>query len=450
MGVVTQNLSGWGRFPVEACRLYRPEKRSELLALLRSGTELSYISRGLGRSYGDAALNSAVILHTRLNRFLSFDEHSGVLDCEAGVSFAEILQYFVPRGFFPPVTPGTKFVTLGGAIAADIHGKNHHRDGSLGNFLLHFRLLTATGEVLACSPTENREAFWATIGGMGLTGAVQRVRLRLRPIESAYMRVDYEKARNLAELLDAMTISDANYEYSVAWVDCLARGEALGRSVLMRGNHACRADVPVHIGVLPAAGHRAKLSIPFDMPSALLNRSSVRAFNAFYFAAHREVRHKLVEYEKFFYPLDSISDWNRLYGRRGFVQYQFVVPEQGGREGMAEVLERLAESGRGSFLAVLKRMGEANAGLLSFPIRGYTLALDIPVSRDLPDFLHRLDEIVIGYGGRIYLAKDAVLSPEAFAASYPQLNQFRAIKQKLDPVNRVSSSLGRRLRIVEG
>jgi len=442
-------LSGWGRFPVETTHLYRPEKQSELRALLLSRNEPSFISRGLGRSYGDASLNSAggTILHERLNRFLSFERETAVLECEAGVSFAEILQYFAPRGYFAPVSPGTKFVTVGGAIAADIHGKNHHRDGTIANFVTDLQLLVPSGEVITCSATNNPEIFWATTGGMGLTGIILSARLRLRQIETTYVRVYYEKAHNLVELLSIMGESDAKYQYSVAWIDCLMTGNSLGRAILMRGNHAGRAEVPgTQNGVVPR--QRRTWSMPLTLPAGSLNRFTVGAFNALYFSRHREARNQLVSLEKFFYPLDSVGNWNRLYGRRGFVQYQFVLPEQAGPKPMLLILERLAASRRASFLAVLKRMGEADAGLLSFPMRGYTLALDIPFSREVPVLLHQLDDVVHDYGGRVYLAKDAVLTAEKAAAFYPKLDQFRAIRQKLDPEARLSSSLARRLQIV--
>jgi decaprenylphospho-beta-D-ribofuranose 2-oxidase len=444
---LTSPVSGWGHFPVETTHLYRPEKQSELEMLLLSGAEPSYISRGLGRSYGDASFNSAggTILHTRLNRFLSFETQTALLECEAGVSFAEVLQYFGPRGYFAPVTPGTKFVTVGGAIAADIHGKNHHRDGTIANFVMDLRLLVPSGEVITCSPISNPDVFWATVGGMGLTGIILSARLRLRQIESSCVRVDYEKVSNLAELLSRMSESDANYQYSVAWIDCLASGGSLGRAILMRGNHATRAEVPSGTnGFLPR-----KLNVPFHLPASTLNRFTVGAFNALYFSRHKEARNQLVTIEKFFYPLDSLDNWNRLYGKRGFVQYQFVLPEQAGLKALSSMLERVAASRRASFLAVLKRMGEANPGLLSFPMKGYTLALDIPFSREVPELLHELDDIVRDSGGRVYLAKDAVLRPEVFAGLYPKLDQFRAIKQKLDPRGRLSSSLARRLRIVD-
>ena len=448
---VTQLLSGWGRFPVERCNVYRPESQHQLAAILESSAQPSFVSYGLGRSYGDAPLNSqgGVICHTRLNRFLAFDAQAGVLECEAGVSLAEILQYFLPRGFFLPVTPGTKFVTVGGAIAADVHGKNHHQDGTFGNFVLGFKLLTPNGETLSCSPNDNFEVFWATHGGMGLTGVILSARIKLRPVESAWVLVDYQKATNLEDALGRMTESDIRYQYSVAWIDCLATGRHMGRAVLMRGNHAPANELPASIRDPLAEPPHRRWTLPCDFPSLALNSLTVRAFNAFYYRVHRNAARQLVDLEKFFYPLDAIHHWNRLYGRRGFVQYQVALPLEGGVEGLKEVLTRLARSRRASFLAVLKRFGKPNPGLLSFPIQGYTLALDLPVASGLIPLLHELDRVVLNYGGRIYLAKDAVMTSHSFAAMYPKLEQFRAIKSRLDPRGLLSSSMARRLAIVE-
>lgn len=451
MGFETMPLSGWGRFPVERCHLYRPERRSEVAAILASGAQRSYTSRGLGRSYGDAALNrdGGVICLTRLNRFLAFDPASGVLECEAGTSLAEIIQYFLPRGFFLPVTPGTRFVTVGGAIAADVHGKNHHQDGTLAKYLLDFKLLVPRGDVLFCSPASNPKVFWATVGGMGLTGVILSARIQLRRVESAYVLVDYQRAQNLEAALDRMGESDARYQYSVAWVDCLAGGKSLGRAILMCGNHATASQMPERLRDPLAGLSRRRWTLPFDFPSLALNSLTVGAFNTLYYAAHRSAASRLVHFERFFYPLDAIQDWNRLYGKRGFVQYQLALPLEGGRAGLAAVLERLARSRRASFLAVLKRFGEANPGLLSFPVHGYTLALDLPVTSGLLPFLHELDSLVLAHGGRVYLAKDAVLNVSSLAAMYPKLDEFRAIKRDLDPRGLLCSSLARRLAIVE-
>ncbi len=446
---VTTPLGGWGRFPVERCHLYRPERRRELAALLTSGTQRDYASRGLGRSYGDAALNreSGVISHLRLNRFLAFDPEAGVLECEAGASLADILQYFLPRGFFLPVTPGTKFVTLGGAIAADVHGKNHHRDGTVANFIKDFRLLTPSGEILFCSPASHSEIFWATFGGMGLTGVILSARLVLRRVESAYIFVDYQKTRNFEEAIEIMGESDRQYQYSVAWIDCLATGASLGRAVLMRGNHAPSGELPKRVRDPLAAPSHRQWNLPIDLPRLALNSLTVGTFNALFYAAHRNAARQLVDLEKFFYPLDAIQNWNRLYGRRGFVQYQFALPPERGRAGLAAILERLARSRRGSFLGVLKCFGDANPAPLSFPVRGYTLALDLPADTGLRPFLQELDQLVLRHGGRVYLAKDAALSAETFAAMYPQLERFRALKRRLDPNGALSSSLARRLKI---
>ena len=447
----TQALSGWGRYPVQSCHVFRPEKRSEVAATLDSGQQSSYIPRGLGRSYGDAALNenAGVIWQVLLNRFLSFDSATGVLECESGVSLAEVIQYFLPRGWFLPVTPGTKFVTVGGAIAADIHGKNHHKDGSFSNFTLDFRLLAPTGEILLCSPSSNPEFFWATVGGMGLTGFVLSARLLLRRVDSAYVFVDFHKASNLEDSLTTMEASDERYDYSVAWIDDLATGDAMGRSVLMRGNHAAAAELPARIARPLTLPTSAQWNLFMDFPSGALNRLTVKAFNTAYYAVHRTAPRQLVNLEKFFYPLDAIHQWNRMYGKRGFVQYQIALPQASGREGLRTILGRLARSGRASFLAVLKRFGDAGNGLLSFPLRGYTLALDIPAAPGLVPFLHELDRMTLDHGGRIYLAKDAVLRAEDVAAMYPKLESFRAIQRKLDPKRLIGSSMARRLRIVD-
>ncbi len=447
---MVRSLSGWGRYPVETCRVFRPEKRASLEEILASDAESSYIARGLGRSYGDAALNhqGGVILFERLNRFVAFDPRTGVLECEAGVTLAEILEFVVPRGHYLPVTPGTKFVTLGGAIANDIHGKNHHRVGTISNFVLDFRLRTPRGELITCSPRQNTDAFWATVGGLGLTGLLVSARIRLQPIATAYVLVDFLKVSHFEEAIAAMAESDHLYEFSVAWIDCLARGRALGRSILMRANPATPGDLPTRSGDPLSPGRRPKRSIPFDFPSGLLNATTVGAFNSLFYGLHRTTSRQLVDLERFFYPLDSIRDWNRMYGRRGFVQYQLVFPLETSRAGLTEVLERVSASGRGSFLGVLKRFGDANAGVLSFPFPGYTLALDLPVGDGLIPFLRDLDAVVLRHGGRIYPAKDAVTTPESFAAMYPRIEEFRAIKARLDPKNRLSSSLARRVGIL--
>jgi FAD/FMN-containing dehydrogenase len=443
-------LGGWGRYPVEMCQVFRPERRAGVAETLAAKAAPTFVARGLGRSYGDAALNAdgGVIVHDRIDRVLDFDPVGGVLQCEAGVSIADIIRGWLPRGWFPPVTPGTKFVTVGGAIAADVHGKNHHRDGTISAFVDELSLLTADGETLRCSRTERKDVFWATVGGMGLTGMILDARLRLRPVESAWLSVDYRKARDLDETLGVFASSDAGSPYSVAWIDCLARGRATGRAVIMHGDHAPAAAVRAAGRAPFAIPRRRRLAVPIDLPGVFLNPLTMRLFNAVYYAAHGDARARLVDFERFFYPLDGVAHWNRLYGRHGFAQYQVVLPLDEGPRGLRMLLERLSGSGRPSFLAVLKRLGPANAGLLSFPREGYTLALDLPVRAGVADFLRELDRLVLAHGGRVYLAKDATTTPLSLRAMYPRLDEFRAVKARLDPRGVLSSSLARRLSIV--
>lgn len=423
----------------------RPERVRELRATLADAAAPTIISRGLGRSYGDASLNERVILHERLNRFLAFDPASGVLECEAGVSYAELIGAFLARGYFPPVTPGTKFVTLGGAVAADVHGKNHHVDGSIANFVEELTLVTSDGRAMVCSRSENAEVFWATIGGMGLTGAILSLKIRLRPVPSAFVNVDYRRAANLDRALELIAGEHSRRTYSVAWIDCLSRGASMGRSVLMGGEHAPAEDLPAAVrGRALEAPRRKSTSVPFFFPGFVLNSGSCRAFNAVYYGAHRDGR-KVVDFDSFFYPLDHVRHWNRIYGKRGFQQYQFVIPPEAGRAGLIEIMERLTKSRRASFLAVLKTMGAESGGLLSFPKPGWTLALDLPNSAGLSPFLQDMDKVVLRHGGRRYLAKDACLLREDFEAMYPRLAEFKAIKARLDRGGRLSSALARRL-----
>ena len=443
-------LAGWGRYPVERCTVWRPERRGAVAETLAAKAAPSFIARGLGRSYGDAALNAGagVIVHERLDRVLAFDPPTGEIVCESGVSFADVIRAWLPRGWFPPVTPGTKFVTVGGAIAADVHGKNHHRDGTFSAFVSGFTLLTADGETLRCSRTEHADVFWATVGGMGLTGMILDARFSLRPVASAWLRVDYRKARDLDDTLGVFAAGDADSTYSVAWIDCLARGRRTGRAVIMHGDHAGAADVRA-AGLTPwaaAPGHT--IGVPFDVPGVLLTPFAMRLFNAAYYGMHRDAPHRLVHLERFFYPLDGVGHWNRLYGARGFVQYQVVLPPAEGRRGLVTLLERLSASGRPSFLAVLKRLGPENEGLLSFPREGYTLALDLPVRPGLVDFLRELDRLVLERGGRVYLAKDATTTAAAVRAMYPRLEEFRSVTARVDPRGVISSSLARRVGIV--
>jgi decaprenylphospho-beta-D-ribofuranose 2-oxidase len=447
-GSVVSRLSGWGRYPVEECRVYRPEARREAVELLARGPERSFAPRGLGRSYGDAAVNAGagVLLSARLNRFLAFDPGSGVLECEGGASLASIIETFLPRGWFLPVTPGTRHVTIGGAIAADVHGKNHHHAGTFSRFVLDLLLVTGEGGMLRCSPEENPETFWSTVGGAGLTGFILSARIRLQKVETAWVLADFRRVGDLQEAMARLTETDPNYEYSVAWIDCLAPRRSRGRSLLLQANAARAADLPRGVPLLPLPGPERLPAVA--LPSFVLNTFSVSLFNALYYRLHPTGERRLVDYGRYFYPLDSIRGWNRLYGRRGFVQYQVVFPLEASQAGLSGLLERLSRSGYGCFLGVLKRFGPAGPAPLSFPFPGYTLALDLPVVPGLVEFLRETDRLLLDFGGRVYFAKDSTSTAEDFARMYPRLEEFRQLRSKLDPGGRLSSSLGRRLRIV--
>ncbi len=449
---LSRELSGWGRFPVQSCLVARPDKSRDLGRLAQDGEVASILARGLGRSYGDAALNAGqgVVLTPGLDRFLSFDSHSGVLHAQGGVSLAQIVETFVPRGWFLPVVPGTKFVTLGGAIACDVHGKNHHRAGCFSGFVREFELLLASGETLFCSPAQNADAFWATVGGMGLTGIILSAHLQLQPLETAYIRSTSTRTDNLNQTLAGFGEND-EATYSAAWIDCLASGDNLGRGVIIRGEHASLADArSAGIEGDPLGYQKPKQkSVPRDLPDFALNPLSVKAFNALYYARHGS-GHSVDGFEPFFWPLDSLGGWNKIYGARGFAQYHCILPFASSREGLTKLLEAISRSGRPAFLAVLKIYGPQNASPLSFPLAGHSLALDLPASEGIIEFCRELDKITLEHGGRCYLAKDSTLDTSTFRQMYPRLPQFQVVKENLDPSNRFQSSLSRRLNITGG
>lgn len=448
---VRRPLYGWGRNPIEECDVYRPECEPEIRQLVVNAPQASLTPRGRGRSYGDASLNAkgAVVLSERLDRMMSFDEATGILRCEAGLTLAEIIEHLLPRGFFFPVTPGTKMITIGGAIAADVHGKNHHSSGSMSAWVNRFSLLTGQNEIIDCSRERNKEAFWATVGGMGLTGMILEAEIRLQRVETAYLQADYERVSDIDSLLERMAESDDNYEYAVAWVDSLATGRSLGRSVLMRANHAPVSSLREQLRRSPCVENRKrKPGVPFTLPNFVLSTSSMRLFNSAFYAAHRTTS-KLVGCDSFFYPLDAVAGWNRAYGTRGVLQYQCVIPEKNARLGTIRLLEALVKLRLGSFLTVLKTLGPASEGLLSFPMPGKTLSLDVPYTGpQIFDALHQLDEIVLAHEGRVYLAKDSCMTQESFERMYPNLDKFKSIRSGLDPESRFESSLARRLGIV--
>lgn len=440
-------LSGWGRYPIADTEVVTPRDIEAARAASAEGE--AWVARGNGRAYGDAAIGARrTLVADRLDRIRVFDAETGCLTVEAGVLLADIVATFLPRGFFPPVVPGTRFVTVGGAIAADVHGKNHHRDGGFGDHVERLVLATATGEVLTASREENADLFGATIGGMGLTGTILEATLRLRRVETGWIRQRTLVAPDLAAAMRALEDNDTT-TYSVAWIDCVAKGAHLGRSLIYLGEHASLEDLDRTTSArrYPAIG-APLLSVPFDLPSFALNPLSVRAFNEAYFrmGARRAGAPFSVAIDPYFFPLDGIGAWNRIYGRRGFVQHQCVVPADVAPAVLGEMLERIAARGDASFLAVLKKLGPSN-GLMSFPFPGYTLALDFPLTPGLLDFLEVLDRRVVAAGGRLYLAKDARQSRATFEAGYPNLAQFREIRRRVDPAGRIRSRLSERLGI---
>ena len=419
-----RRISDWGNYPVIDADVAGFSSEEQLRERLAQPGEV--IAFGNGRSYGDASLQNRILQTRRFSRFLSFDETTGELRCQAGVLLSEILDVFVPRGWFLPVTPGTKFITVGGAIAADVHGKNHHVDGSFGQHVLSMDIMRGDGTVVTCSPSENPDLFRITVGGMGLTGIILNAAFKLRRIESAYIREETVRCANLNEIMDCFERSN-DWTFSMAWIDCLAKGNSLGRSIMMRGEHARAAELELSAQksapLQVRGGHR--FSVPFTFPNFALNPLSMKAFNVLYYRkTPAGTQQHLVDYNSFFYPLDAIGDWNRIYGRRGFTQYQFVLPKEAGREGMHKILTRITDSGLGSFLAVLKMFGEQNS-FISFPMAGYTLALDFPISEKALALFPELDAMVADYGGRLYLAKDSRMDAAMFEKTYPNAAEFK-------------------------
>lgn len=436
-------LSGWGRTRRAAMAAWRPERVSELDATLGavSGTA---IARGAGRSYGDAAVldGGDAILTTRLDRLLSFDAQSGEVVCEPGVTFRDLVDAFVPRGFMPPASPGTAFATVGGAVAADVHGKNHDRHGSFGDAVRWIDLLTADGRTRRISAADDPALFAATIGGMGLTGIVRRIAFTMLPGASPMVRVRERAVRDLDEHLAGLVEARARSTFSVGWVDALATGSRLGSGILETAEFAPEERVR------PAPRPHA---VPLDLPGFVLNGLTVRAFNSLYGARvttmGRDVSRR---FDVFLYPLDAIHDWNRIYGKPGFYQFQCVVPDAEAPRAIRAMLEQTARSRRASFLAVLKTLGRAGRGLLSFPMPGVTLALDFPRRSGIEDLIGSLNRLAADHGGRVYLAKDSLLSRDVFDAMYPRAGEFRDVVAGVDPEGRFGSDLARRLGLKAG
>ena len=437
-------LSGWGRFPViYAPVVDRPRSEAELTAAQAKG---GVIARGNGRAYGDSAVSRRGTIDMRhFNRMISFDAETGILVAESGVLLADVITSFLPRGWFPLVTPGTKFVTLGGMIAADVHGKNHHRDGSMSAALEWVDVMDQSGQVHRASRTQNPELFDWVPGSMGLTGIILRAAIRLQPVETGWIRQTTIPAKNLAEAMEIFETSDDS-PYSVAWIDCLKGGANRGRSLVMLGEHAS-GDM---LGAQEnddryALRPKRKKSLAFDFPGFAMSGPLVKAFNALYYRAGlRKAGDNLVDWDSYFYPLDAILNWNRVYGRRGFLQFQCALPLDASKAGLEALLEEISEAGAGSFLAVLKRFGEQSSKF-SFPMLGYTLALDFPATSKNLRLLEQLDRITIAHGGRFYLAKDARMTAQTLIESDPRVARFVAQRQNSGASETFQSSQSERL-----
>jgi len=442
-------LTGWNGYPRFEAAVFEPSSQIEAAQFQHDLTGV--VARGNGRAYSDCAVGtSACLLARRLDRFRGFDAASATLTVESGVLLADIIAELLPRGFFPPVVPGTQFVTIGGMIAADVHGKNHHGAGSFGTHVESLLLALPSGKVLACSAQSNPDLLDATIGGMGLTGTILQATFRLARVETGWIKQQTFVAPDLAAALAVLSAHD-HVPYSAAWIDCLARGRALGRSLVYLGEHATREDLA---SLAPEASpfppaRRRRLAVPLNLPRFTLNRWSVAAFNEAYFRKGSAAAGKpfLNTVDGYFFPLDGIAHWNRIYGRHGFLQHQCVVPGEHAHATIGEILTRVAERGNASFLAVLKKLGSASRGLLSFPSPGFTLALDLAIDKGIFAFLAEIDRLVAAAGGRIYLAKDARQSREMFESGYLDLGRFRDIRHGIDAPGRVASRLSERLGI---
>lgn len=424
-------FTGWGRYPQVAADIYEPVDATAISKFVTTKKNAPLITRGAGRSYGDSSLCERLLSSRFLDSFISVDEAKANLRCGAGITLEEVLRLAIPKGWFLPVLPGTRYVTVGGAIAADIHGKNHHIDGAFSAHVKQISLLLASGEVVICSEQDNSDLFRATCGGMGLTGVIIDATLSFKRVSSVFINRQSLIADDLESCFSSLEEHEDS-KYSVAWLDCLAKGNALGRSVIYLAEHI--EDESKGERKELKFKSRGGLSVPFNTPSFLLNKYSMGAFNKTFFSLKsRASKSAKVHYDSYFFPLDNIGHWNRLYGSKGFLQYQFVVPTKTAFDGITEVLNKVSASGKGSFLSVLKKFGAANKNYLSFPMEGFTLTLDFKYEEKLFALLDELDAIVIKHGGRIYLAKDARMSQDVFRAGYPQLDKFLQVKQQFDP-----------------
>jgi len=440
-----KQITNWGKYPVVESNEQSFSFTGQLDDLVKNDS--TFIPRGSGRCYGDSALSQNIISTLKFDNILSFDTLSGIIECQPGITLEALLEVIIPQGWFFYVTPGTKLITVGGAVASNVHGKNHRRDGSFSKHIVDMDVRLASNQVLTCSPAENNDLFEATCGGLGLTGIITRVKFRLKPIETSFIKQKQLKAANFDELLQLFdTYRDSTY--AVAWVDCLTTGKQFGRGILTLGDHALLSDLTDEQKQNPLQLPQGKkINFPINLPGWALNKFTVKAFNfLFYNKNFKKEQDSIIGYDPVFYQLDAINNWNRMYGKKGFVQYQFVMPLEA-KQGLVEILTRIGQKGMGSFLTVLKVLGKQES-MISFTREGYTLALDFPVKDGLFEFLDELDEILLKYGGRIYLTKDARMKA-AMLSGYPELQKFKNIVKKYNPDGKIRSLQSDRLLLTD-
>ena len=436
-------LTGWGQYPVIEANVFTPKTLNEIIEFVNKG---ELIARGNGRAYGDSAINSVATLHMKhFNKIIEFNNQTGELIAEAGVLLADIVSTYILKGWFPYVTPGTKFVTLGGMIATDVHGKNHHKKGSFSQFVNWIEIVNSDGQVCRCSNDNNKDLFLWTLGGMGLTGIILKASITLKKIESSFIEQTTMTANNINHAIEILN-NEINSSYSVAWVDCFKKGPGLGRSVVMLGEHALLDDLPDSFKKIFKIKKR-KFNIPFNFPGWFLNKFILKLYNSFYYYWKKNRQRKaFVDYESYFYPLDSILNWNRIYGKRGFIQFQCVIPKLNSQSGINEIINEISESNTRPYLAVLKNFG-LQTGYFSFPEEGLTLSLDFPVNKKTLVLIDRLDSITIKYGGRFYLAKDSHISQQTLLLSDSRVQKFTTWRQKSGASRVFNSSQSDRLKI---
>ena len=413
-------LKSWGQYPKIKHKAYTLYQAKQIKQKLKEKKE--FITFGNGRSYGDSALSKHIIHTKNLTYLISFNEKKGILHCQSGVLLSDIIKTFVPKGWFLKITPGTKLVTIGGAIASDVHGKNHHIEGCFSNCVEEFNIMLSDGTTKKCSKNKNKELFYATCGGMGLTGIILDAKISLKKIKSKFINQTIIKTANLKETFDLFE-KYATTEYSIAWIDCLAQNKEIGKSLFMIGEFSQDEDLSFK--------EQKKSNIPFNLPSFIINHLSIKCFNWLYYNRNsNKISKKKVDIDSFFYPLDKINNWNRIYGKKGFIQYQFILPKNVSYIGIKEILTAISNKQKASFLVVLKLYGKENENYLSFPMNGYSLAIDFKIDNNIFNFLNKLDEIVVKYNGRIYLTKDARVSKKTFEKGYPKIDKFRKFRIK--------------------